>query len=206
NDWKHSRGLWHQMMAQKGYIIFVMDNRGTGGRGTAFKHLAYGDISKWAVQDHIEGAKFLATLPYVDDKRIGFWGWSGGGYLSCNLIMRGADYFKTAVAVAPVTDFRLYDTIWTERYMGLLPENEAGYDSASVLNYTHLLKGNLLLVHGSGDDNVHLQNTMQLVDKLIEEGKQFDLMIYPNRAHSISGGNTQTHLFNKITAYFLKNL
>lgn len=206
NQWGGSRGLWHQLMAQKGFVVFCVDNRGTGGRGKAFKNLAYGDISKWAVNDQIEGAKYLATLPFVDASRIGFWGWSGGGYLTCMVLTRGADYFKTGVAVASVTDFRNYDTIWTERYMGLLSENETGYDNANVLNYAKLLRGNLLLIHGSGDDNVHYQNTIQFAQKLIDEGKQFDLMVYPNKDHRISGGNTQEHLYNKITDYFLDNL
>lgn len=206
NRWGGTRGLWHQMMTEKGYIVFCLDNRGTGGRGKAFKNLAYGDISKWAVHDQIEGAKYLAGLPYVDGDRIGFWGWSGGGYLTCHLLTRGADYFKAGVAVASVTDFRNYDTIWTERYMGLLSENEAGYNSANVLEYAHLLKGKLLLIHGSGDDNVHYQNTVQFAQRLIDEGKQFDLMVYPNKNHRIHGGNTQEHLFTKITNYFLRNL
>jgi len=206
NVWHGSRGLWHQMMTGIGYIIFCLDNRGTGGRGREFKNLAYGDISKWAMHDQIEGAKYLVGLPYVDAPRIGFWGWSGGGYLTCMLLTHGADYFKTGVAVAPVTDFRNYDTIWTERYMGLLSENGQGYEDANVLNYANFLKGNLLLIHGTGDDNVHLQNTIQFVQKLIDEGKQFDLMVYPNKSHGISGGNTQVHLFTKITNYFLENL
>lgn len=200
------RTLWHQLMTEKGYIVFCVDNRGTGGRGKAFKNLAYGDISKWAVSDQIEGAKYLASLPFVDASRIGFWGWSGGGYLTCMILTRGADYFKAGVAVASVSDFRNYDTIWTERYMGLLSENEQGYDKANVLNYANLLKGKLMLIHGSGDDNVHFQNTIQFAQKLIDQDRQFDLMVYPNKNHRIRGGNTQKHLFTKITNYILKNL
>ena len=200
------RVLWHNLMLQKGYIVFTVDNRGTGGRGKAFKNLAYGDLSKWSVNDQIEGAKYLAGLPYVDADRIGFWGWSGGGYLTMLMLTRGADYFKTGVAVASVSDFRNYDTIWTERYMGLLSENKAGYDAANTNTYADMLKGNLLVVHGSGDDNVHPQNTLQFVDELIAKNKQFDLMIYPNRNHRISGGNTYRHLFTMITNYFLENL
>ena len=206
NRWSGKRHLWHQLMTQKGYLVFSIDNRGTGARGKAFKNLAYGDISKWAVEDHIEGAKYLATLPYVDASRIGFWGWSGGGYLACMLLTRGADYFRTGVAVAPVTDFRNYDTIWTERYMGLLSENEEGYQAANVNNYADRLKGNLLIIHGTGDDNVHPLNTMQFVDALVKENRQFDLMLYPNRNHGISGGNTRLHLYTLITDYFLENL
>jgi dipeptidyl-peptidase-4 len=200
------RHLWHRMMTEKGYIIFSLDNRGTGGRGKAFKDLAYGDLSKWSVQDQIEGAKYLAGRPYVDASRIGFWGWSGGGYLTCLMLTRGADYFAAGAAVASVTDFRNYDTIWTERYMGLLSENQSGYDAANVNNYAHLLRGKLMLIHGSGDDNVHPQNTIQFMDKLIAENKQFSLMIYPNRNHRINGGNTSRHLYTLLTNYFLENL
>ncbi len=200
------RTLWHQFMTDNGYIIFSLDNRGTGGRGKAFKNLAYGDISKWAVEDQIEGAKYLAGLPYVDASRIGFWGWSGGGYLTCMMLTRGAEYFAAGVAVASVTDFRNYDTIWTERYMGLLSDNREGYEAADVLNYADLLKGRLLLIHGGGDDNVHPQNTSQLVEKLIAANKQFDLMLYPNRNHGISGGNASRHLYSLMARYFEENL
>ena len=206
NKWQELRGLWHQLMTEKEYIVFSVDNRGTGGRGKQFKNLAYGDISKWIVNDQIEGAKYFSSLPYVDATRIGIWGWSGGGYLTCHLMTRGTDYFKAGVAVSPVTDFRNYDTIWTERYMGLLSENEQGYKDANVLNYVDLLKGKLLVIHGTGDDNVHFQNSVQLIQKLIEDGKQFDFMMYPNKNHAISGLKTQAHLFNKITEHFVSNL
>ncbi len=200
------RVLWPNLMTQKGYLVFCVDNRGTGGHGKAFKNLAYGDLSKWAVHDQIEGAKYLASQPYVDAKRIGFWGWSGGGYLACMIMTRATDYFTAGVAVAPVSDFRNYDTIWTERYMGLLSENLQGYEAANVNNYADGLKGRLLIIHGSGDDNVHPQNTLQFVDELIAKNKQFGLMIYPNRNHRISGGNTYRHLFTLITAHFLAYL
>ncbi len=200
------RVLWHQYMTEQGYLVFCVDNRGTGGKGKAFKNLAYGDLSKWAVADQIEGAKHLASLPYVDPARIGFWGWSGGGYLTCMMLTRGGDYFKTGVAVASVSDFRNYDTIWTERYMGLLSDNKAGYDAANVLEYANGLKGNLLLIHGTGDDNVHPGNTLQFVDKLVALNKPFDLMLYPNRNHRIHGGNTSRHLHTLITRYFKDHL
>ena len=200
------RILWHNLMLQKGYLVFAVDNRGTGGRGKAFKNLAYGDLSKWAVHDQIEGAKYLAGLPYVDAGRIGFWGWSGGGYLTLMMLTRGADYFKSGIAVASVSDFRNYDTIWTERYMGLLSENLAGYDAANANAYAHLLKGHLLIVHGSGDDNVHPQNALQFINKLIDHNKQFEMLLYPNRNHRISGGNTYRHLFTKMTHFFEENL
>lgn len=204
--WAGSRTLFHQYMTEKGYIVFCLDNRGTGGRGKAFKNLAFHDLGKWSVHDQIEGAKFLAALPYVDAKRIGFWGWSGGGYLTLMLMTKGAGYFKTGVAVAPVSDFKFYDTIWTERYMGTPADNANGFKDASVLTYADRLKGKLLIIHGSTDDNVHFQNTLAIADKFQEDLKQFDLMVYPNRNHRISGGNTQLHLFTKISDYFETNL
>ena len=200
------RVLWHQMMTEKGYIVFTVDNRGTGGRGRDFKNIAYGDLSRWSVGDQIEGATYLKTLSYVDGSRIGFWGWSGGGYLTCMIMTRATDHFTTGVAVASVSDFRNYDTIWTERYMDLLSDNKAGYEAANVNNYADDLKGDLLIIHGSGDDNVHPQNSLQFVDELIAKNRQFDMMIYPNRNHRIHGGNTSVHLFTKITDYFLENL
>ena len=200
------RVLWPQLLTEKGYIVFCVDNRGTGGRGKAFKDLAYGDIGKWPVHDQIEGARYLQSLSYVDGERIGFWGWSGGGYLTLMVMMRGADYFKTGISVAPVSDFHFYDTIWTERYMGLPQQNKAGYAAANVLNYVDGLKGNLLIVHGTGDDNVHLQNTLHVINELEERAIQFDMMLYPNRNHRISGGKTQLHLFTKMTNFVLENL
>jgi len=205
-EWGGARQLWHEMIAQKGYIIFCLDNRGTGGRGKAFKNLVYKDLSKWSVNDQIEGAKFLASLPYVDSERIGFWGWSGGGYLCLMLMTRANEYFTTGVSVAPVSDFHLYDAIWTERYMGMLNENSDGYNTASVLSYANNLEGNLLIVHGTGDDNVHYQNTMQIVREFQLAGKQFDLMLYPNKSHGISGGNTSLHIYTMIAEYFFDNL
>ncbi len=204
--WGGSRTLWHQFMAEHGFIVFCLDNRGTGGRGKSFKDLVYRDLGKWAVNDQIEGAKFLASLPYVDSSRLGFWGWSGGGYLTLMMMTKAAGYFKVGVAVAPVTDFHLYDAPWTERYMDLPKNNIEGYNSASVLTYSDKLKGKLLIIHGTTDDNVHFQNTLQLVNKFEAELKPFDLMVYPNRNHRISGGKTQLDLFMKITGYFMENL
>ncbi len=198
--------LWNKYLNQEGYITFAIDPRGTGGRGTAFKYLAYKDIGKWVAHDQVEGAKYLSSLPYVDESRIGIWGWSGGGYMTALCMTKGAPHFKVGVAVASVTDFRLYDTIWTERYMGLLTENEAGYDSASVLNYADKLQGKLLLVHGTGDDNVHQQNSLQLMDEFVKADKQADILLYANRNHGIRGGNTTFHLWTKITNYFMDNL
>ncbi len=206
NKWDETRQLWHQMMTEKGYIVFCVDNRGTGGQGKELKNLMYKDLSKWSVNDHIEAAKYLTTLSYVDADRIGFWGWSGGGYLCLMLMTRANEYFSTGVSVAPVSDFHLYDAIWTERYMGMPDDNVDGYKASSVFTYAENLKGNLLIVHGTGDDNVHYQNTMQIVREFQLKGKIFDLMLYPNKNHRIKGGNTQLHLYTLITNYFLRNL
>jgi len=206
NKWGNERTHWHQYLTEQDYIIFCLDNRGTGGRGKEFKNLAYGDLSKWSVNDQIEGAKYLASLPYVDKDRIGFWGWSGGGYLTIALLTKAADYFSTGVSVAPVTDFFTYDAIFAERVMNLPKNNPDGYAKSNLNNFVEGLKGNLLIIHGTGDDNVHFQNTMLFVDKCVEKNKQLDIFLYPNRNHRITGGNTQLHLFTKIRDYFNKNL
>jgi dipeptidyl-peptidase-4 len=206
NRWRGRGFLWHQYMAKNGFIIFSMDNRQTGGRGKAFKNLGYGDLGKWLIHDHIEGIKFLGKYSFADTSRVGIWGWSGGGYATALALTKGAEYFDVGVAVASVTDWRLYDTAYTERFMGLLSENEAGYDSASVFSYIDRFKGELLLIHGTGDDNVHAQNSIQLVNKFVKAGKHVDTMFYPSRNHGIYGGNASFHLRQLMTDYFLKNL
>ncbi|MCE9538686.1 MAG: S9 family peptidase, partial [Bacteroidetes bacterium] len=206
NSFDGSSYFWHQMLAQKGYIVMCVDNRGTGYRGVAFKKCTYKQLGKLEVADQIETAKYLGTLPYVDKTRIGTFGWSFGGYLSSLCITKGADYFKTAIAVAPVTNWRYYDNIYTERFMSLPQENANGYDDNSPINYVNKLKGKYLLIHGSGDDNVHYQNTMQMVTALVNANKQFDLFIYPDKNHGISGGNTRLHLYTKMTNFILDNL
>jgi len=198
--------LWNTLLTQKGYILFSIDNRGTAGRGKAFKNLAYLDYGKYAVLDHIEAAKYLASLPYVDAGRIGIWGWSGGGYLTLMCLTKGAGYFKMGIAVAPVSDPRLYDTIYTERYMGLPEFNAAGYDSASALSWVDRYRGGLLIVHGASDDNVHMQNTMQFISSLQASSKPFELMIYPGKNHSLWGKGIHLHLYNMMTEYILRNL
>ncbi len=198
--------LWYQMLCQKGYVIACVDGRGTGARGSEFEKQIYGKMGQLELKDQIEGAKYLGSLPYVDKDRIGIWGWSFGGYMSALCITAGADYFKTAVSVAPVTNFRYYDNIYTERYLGLPKDNPSGYDDNSPITYADKLKGNLLLVHGSTDDNVHYQNTMEFANALIKANKQFEMQIYPNRNHNIGGGNTRYHLFKRITEYLLRNL
>jgi len=206
DKWVRLRLLWHSLLVSLGAIVFVVDHRGSSARGSAFKNAAYLDISKYAVKDQISAVQYLRSQSFVDSSRIGIWGWSGGGYLTNMLMLRGPEYYRCGISVAPVTDFRNYDTIWTERYMGLLLENEAGYKAADVLTYADKLQNPLLLVHGTGDDNVHSQNTMMLVEKLIAANKQFELMIYPNRNHGIYGNNATRHLFTLMTNFLIRHL
>lgn len=198
--------VWFQMFAQQGYIIAGVDGRGSGGRGREFRQVTYGNLGKYETIDQMEAAKWLGKKPYVDASRIGIFGWSYGGYLSSLCITKGADVFKTAIAVAPVTNWKYYDNIYTERYMGTLESNPGGYDANSPIFYTDLLKGNYLLIHGTADDNVHWQNTAEMILALVRSNKQFDLMIYPDKNHGIYGGNTRYHLYKKITDYILDNL
>jgi dipeptidyl-peptidase 4 len=206
NTWGGGTFLWYQLLAQKGYIIVSVDGRGTGGRGKEFSSIVYRDLGKWEVHDQIEAVKYLATLSYVDTSRIGIWGWSYGGYMTVSAMLRGGTYFKTGVAVAPVTDWRFYDDVYTERFMGLPKDNPDGYKESSVLTYANQLQGNLLIIHGTTDDNVHWQNSVQLIDALEKSGKQFRTMFYPNKNHSIYGGNTRLHLFEMMTDYILEKL
>ena len=197
---------WHQMLAQKGYIVACVDNRGTGGKGAEFKKMTYKELGKYETIDQIDAAKYFGSLTYIDKKRIGIQGWSYGGYMSSLAITKGSDVFSLAIAVAPVTNWRYYDNIYTERYMQTPQENPSGYDENSPINHVDKLKGHYLLIHGSADDNVHVQNTMEMVSALIKANKQFDLFIYPDRNHSIYGGNTRYHLYKKMTDFILDNL
>jgi len=209
NAWGGNGFLWRNLLAQHGYIVFSIDNRAIGGQGKQLANLVWHNLGKWAVHDQIEGAKYLASLPYVDADRIGIYGWSFGGYLTLLAMTVGADYFATGISGAPVTSWELYNNIYTERYMGTPEENSNGYDSASVFTYVDRLKGNLLIVHGACDDNVHVQNTMQLAEKLQKAGKQFDVMLYPNQDHSVTSDNddkTELHLYRLFTDYILENL
>ncbi len=206
DKWLGTDYLWHQLLVQKGYIIFCLDNRGTGGRGKSFRNIVYKNLGKWEVHDQIEGAKYLASLPFVNNSRIGIWGWSYGGYMSALTILRGADYFKAAISVAPVIHWKFYDTIYTERYMQTPKLNPEGYEDSSPLNYVDKLKGKLLIIHGTADDNVHFQNTISMISKMEESNKQFKLMLYPGKLHGISGGNIRIQLFNLMTDFILNNL
>jgi dipeptidyl-peptidase-4 len=206
DSWAGKNYFWFQHLAQKGYMVVCIDNTGTGGRGAAFRQKTYAKLGKLEIQDQIEGAKYIGSLPYVDKNRIGMFGWSYGGYMSSLAMTIGADYFKAGIAVAPVTNWRFYDTIYTERYMKTPQENASGYDDNSPVNHVEKLKGKYLLVHGTGDDNVHVQNSIVMQEALIEANKQFELFYYPNRNHSIYGGNTRTHLYQLMTDFLDRNL
>ncbi len=206
NDWNSYDDYWFMMLSQKGYIVACVDGRGTGFKGADFKKCTQKQLGKYEVEDQIDAAKVFGNYPYVDKNRIGIWGWSYGGFMASNCIMKGADVFKMAVAVAPVTNWRFYDSIYTERYMQTPQENPSGYDDNSPINYVDKLKGKFLLIHGSADDNVHVQNSMQMMEALIQANKQFDSQIYPDKNHGIYGGKTRIQLFNKITNFIKENL
>ncbi len=207
NSWGHSNFIWFQMLAQNGYIVVSVDNRGTGARGEEFKKMTYLQLGKYEVIDQINAAKFLGNQSFVDKDRIGIFGWSYGGYMSTLCMTKGADYFKAGIAVAPVTNWRYYDNIYTERFMRTPAENENGYDSNSPISHVSLLKGKYLLVHGDADDNVHVQNTMDLTTALISQDKAFEMFVYPNSNHGIyTGKNTRLHLYRKMTDFILTNL
>ncbi|MGB5382701.1 MAG: S9 family peptidase [Lutimonas sp.] len=207
NSWYNYRDYYHAMLVQQGFIVAVVDGRGTGFKGRDFKKMTYKELGKYEIADQIEAAMELGKLNYIDQNRIGIWGWSYGGYMSSLAITKGADVFKMAIAVAPVTSWRFYDSVYTERYMQTPQENAKGYDQNSPLNFAHLLKGDYLLIHGSGDDNVHVQNSMRMVNALVQENKDFDFFIYPDRSHGINeGDNTRLHLFEKMTKFIHESL
>jgi dipeptidyl-peptidase-4 len=206
DQWEGRGGLWHQLLAQQGYVVACVDPRGTGRRGRDFRHITYGQLGKYETEDQIAAAQWLAQQPYVDGTRIGIQGWSYGGYMSSLCITKGADVFKAAIAVAPVTNWRYYDTIYTERYMGLPQTNAAGYDDNSPINHVEKLKGKYLLIHGMGDDNVHFQNAAEMVMALIKANKPFDQFAYPDKNHGIYGGNTRLYLYEQMTTWLLENL
>ncbi|MFX0558491.1 S9 family peptidase [Maribacter sp. CXY002] len=206
NSWMSDRDYWHQSLVAQGYIVACVDGRGTGFKGRDFKKVTYLNLVKYETEDQIAAARKLSELDYIDEDRTGIWGWSFGGHMSTNCLLKGNDVFEMAIAVAPVTSWRFYDTIYTERFMRTPSENPSGYDDNSPFNYPELLKGDYLLIHGSGDDNVHVQNTMRMVEALIQANKQFDWGIYPDKNHGIYGGNTRIHLFNKMTNFVKENL
>lgn len=207
NSWNASNDYWHNMLAQKGIIVVCVDGRGTGLKGADFKKVTQKELGKYEVEDQIAAAKKLAELPYINKNKIGIWGWSYGGFMSTNCILKGNDIFSMAIAVAPVTSWRFYDSVYTERYMQTPQENASGYDENSPFNYADKLKGNFLLVHGTGDDNVHVQNSFRMINALIEKNKQFDMFIVPDRAHGIyEGRNMRLNLYTKMTNFIESNL
>ena len=198
--------MWFRMLAQKGYVVACVDGRGTGMRGEEFKKCTYMELGKYETEDQIEAAKYFGSLDFIDKERIGIFGWSYGGYMSTLCITKGADYYKSAIAVAPVTTWRYYDNVYTERFMRTPQENPKGYDENSPINHVEKLKGNYLLVHGTADDNVHFQNAVDLMTALIKANKQFEQFSYPNKNHSIYGGNTRYHLYTLMTDFILRKL
>ena len=207
--WGGRNYLWHTMLAQQGYVVMSIDNRGTPApRGRAWRKSIYGQIGILASKDQAAATKqILATRPYLDADRVGIWGWSGGGSMTLNMLFRYPEMYHTGMSVAPVSNQRFYDTIYQERYMGLPDSNVDGFRDGSPVTYAHQLKGNLLLVHGTGDDNVHYQSAEYLVNELIRHNKPFSMMSYPNRSHGIfEGQNTSRHLFELLTRYLHENL
>lgn len=206
NTWNSSDDYFHYMLTQEDYIVVTVDGRGTGFKGAEFKKCTYKELGKYEVEDQIDAAKVIGKYSYVDASRIGIWGWSYGGFMSTNCILKGNDVFSFAIAVAPVTSWRLYDTIYTERFMQTPQENPSGYDENSPLFFASLLKGNYMIIHGSADDNVHVQNTMLMVEALIQNNKQFEWAIYPDKNHGIYGGATRLQLYTKMKNFILEKL
>ncbi|RRA94624.1 S9 family peptidase [Paenimyroides viscosum] len=206
DKWNDSNDYWHMMLSQKGYIIVCVDGRGTGFKGADFKKVTQKELGKFEVQDQIFVAKQLVKESFIDKNRIGIWGWSYGGFMSSNALFQGNDVFKTAIAVAPVTSWRFYDSVYTERFMTTPQENVSGYDNNSPITHADKLKGNFLLIHGTADDNVHVQNAMVLINKLVSLNKDFDWLIYPDKNHGIYGGKTREQLYTKMTNYILEKL
>jgi dipeptidyl-peptidase-4 len=206
DSWDGNDYMYHQLLAQQGYVVVSVDPHGTLYRGAEFKKSTYLQLGKLEMEDVINVAKELQSYSYIDPKRIGIQGWSYGGFISSLAMTKGSDYFKMGIAIAPVTNWRYYDNIYTERFMRTPQENAKGYDENSPIHYVEKLKGKYLLIHGSGDDNVHYQNTMEMINALVKADKQFDLFIYPNRNHGIYGGNTRNHLFKKLFEYTLNHL
>ena len=200
--------FWHQLLAQRGFIVVSVDNTGTGYRGEEFKKKTYLQLGKFEIEDQIDAAKYIGRMPFVDKNNIGHWGWSYGGFMSSLAITKGADVFSAAVAVAPVTNWRFYDNIYTERYMRTPQENPKGYDDNSPINHTDKIKGKYLIIHGTADDNVHFQNATQMITALVKSNIDFESAYYPNKNHGISGGidNTSFHLWSKMTKWIMENL
>ncbi|MCD4711283.1 MAG: S9 family peptidase [Bacteroidales bacterium] len=200
------RGAWFQMLVQQGYVVACVENRGTNGRGEAFRKATYMKLGELETIDQVEAAQWFGSLDYIDEERIGIFGWSYGGYMTSLCMTKGNGTFKMGIAVAPVTTWRYYDTVYTERFMRTPQENPEGYDNNSPINFADGLQGKFLLIHGSGDDNVHYQNSMDFAEALIEANKQFEMQFYPNKNHGIYGGNTSMHLYTRMTEFIMENL
>ncbi len=206
DSWSWMNYFWFQSLVEKGFVVASVDARGTGFRGKEFKHSTYLQLGRYETEDQISSAKFLGNLNYIDKNKIGIFGWSYGGYMSSLCITKGADVFNSAIAVAPVTNWRYYDNIYTERFMRTPQENGENYDVNSPINHVEKLKGNYLLIHGTADDNVHFQNSLEMVNELVNNNKEFDFFAYPNKNHGIYGGMTRLHLYNKMNKFLLNNL
>jgi dipeptidyl-peptidase-4 len=206
NAWGGATFLWHELMAQKGYIIFSVDNRGSAGRGHAFETPLHFRMGAQELSDQRDGLQYLRSLPYVDANRIGIWGWSYGGHMTLHAMFEAGDDFKAGFAGGPVTDWRYYDSIYTERYLGLPQKNEKGYRDSSPAKYAAQLKGKLLIAHGTGDDNVHFANTLSVIDDLIEAGKYVEVLAFPGRGHGVSDPPARRVLMQRVTQFFLDNL
>jgi dipeptidyl-peptidase-4 len=206
DTWAGSHFFFHQLLVQKGYVVAVVDTRGTGGRGEKFKKMTYKQLGKYELEDLLAAGRFFSEQPFVDADRMGIWGWSYGGYTAALAMTKGAGLFKAGIAVAPVTNWRFYDTIYTERFLQTPQLNPSGYDDNSPLSYADKLQGNFLLVHGTGDDNVHFQNSVLFEAALIEAGKQFRSFYYPDKHHGISGGKTRRHLYTMLLDFVATNL
>jgi dipeptidyl-peptidase-4 len=204
--WQGSTLLWNEMMAQKGFVIFSVDNRGGTGHGHGFETPIYHHLGQTELADQLAAVAWLTRQPYVDRARIGIWGWSYGGTMACLAMLKAGDVFKAGFAGAPVTDWRLYDTIYTERYMGTPQENAAGYRDSSPITYATGLRGKLLIAHATGDDNVHFANTVELSEKLVQAQKVAEIQIYAGRGHGISDAPARIHIFDRMTDFFVENL
>ena len=206
NAWGGANFLWHELMAQKGYIIFSLDNRGSSGRGHAFETPLHFRMGKQELEDQRDGVAWLKSLPYVDGNRIGIWGWSYGGHMTLHAMFEAGDDFKVGFAGGPVTDWHYYDSIYTERYLGLPQQNEKGYEDSSPVKYASQLKGKLLIAHGAGDDNVHYANTLSVINALVEAGKYVEVLAFPGRGHGVSDPPARRLLMQRVTQFFLDNL
>ena len=204
--WNGANDYWHQYLVNQGIIVVCVDGRGTGGKGRDFKKITQGKLGLYEVEDQIAAAEQIARWPEVDSEKIGIWGWSYGGFMSANCLFQSQGVFSMAISVAPVTSWRFYDSIYTERYMGLPQDNAQGYDTYAPLDHVSNMTGDLLLVHGTADDNVHVQNSMRLIDALVKANKPFDWLIYPDKNHGIYGGYTRHHLYRKMTDFVQKSL